>query len=68
MLFQMLNRFIRHNNDDNTYINGLGQEELEAWYDDIYQLWLLAALEIDNFERKKRVTELLGKINTPKER
>lgn len=62
-LFQMLQKFVRHNNDDNPYIQGLSEEELENCYDDIYQMWLLAKLEIDNLERKKRVEETLRRIN-----
>lgn len=63
-LFQMLQKFVRHNNEDNPYIKGLSPEELESCYDDIYQMWLLAKLEIDNLERKKRVETILQKINT----
>ena len=62
-LFQMLQKFVRHNNEDNPYIKGLSPNALEACYDDIYQMWLLAKLEIDNLERKKRVEETLRQIN-----
>ena len=62
-LFQMLQKFVRHNNEENPYIKGLSPDELEACYDDIYQMWLLAKLEIDNLERKKRVEEVLKNIN-----
>lgn len=62
-LFQMLQKFIRHNNRDNPVIAAMSDDELEAVYDDIYQMWLLAMLELDNVERKKRAKELLGKIN-----
>ena len=63
-LFQMLQKFVRHNNEDNPYIKSLSPVELEACYDDIYQMWLLAKLEIDNLERKKRVEATLQKINS----
>ena len=63
-LFQMLQKFVRHNNEENPYIKGLSPDELEACYDDIYQMWLLAKAEIDNLERKKRVESVLQKINT----
>lgn len=62
-LFQMLQKFVRHNNDDNLYIKNLSSKDLENCYDDIYQMWLLAKLEIDNLERKKRVEEVLKNIN-----
>ena len=62
-LFQMLQKFIRHNNRDNPVIAAMSDDEIEAVYDDIYQMWLLAMLELDNVERKKRAKELLGKIN-----
>ena len=62
-LFQMLQKFVRHNNEENPYIKGLSSDEIETCYDDIYQMWLLAKLEIDNLERKKRVEETLSQIN-----
>lgn len=62
-LFQMLQKFVRHNNSDNVYIADMTPQETEGAYDDIYQMWLLAKLELDNVERNQRVKELLGKIN-----
>ena len=62
-LFQMLQKFVRHNNEENPYIKTLSSDKLEACYDDIYQMWLLAKLEIDNLECKKRVEETLKQIN-----
>ena len=59
----MLQKFVRHNNKDNPIIASMSEEEIEAVYDDIYQMWLLAMLELDNVERKKRARELLGRIN-----
>lgn len=64
LLFQMLQKFVRHNNKDNPYIQNLTPEQLEACYDDTYQLWLLAVLELGSIERKQRVTKLLGEINS----
>lgn len=62
-LFQMFQKFVRHNNNDNLYISSISPKEVEECYDDIYQMWLLAKLEIDNLERKKRVEDVLRKIN-----
>lgn len=64
-LFQMFQKFVRHNNEDNVYIKSLSPEALEACYDDIYQMWLLATLELDNIERMQRVKKILGEINAP---
>ena len=61
-LFRMLQKFVRHNNTDNTCISSLTTEDIETCYDDIYQMWLLAKLEIDNLDRKKRVEEILRRI------
>ena len=62
-LFQMFQKFVRHNNEDNWFIKNLSKENLEMCYDDIYQMWLLAKLEIDNLERKKRVEMVIKNIN-----
>lgn len=64
-LFQMLQKFVRHNCKDNAYIRTMAEEQIENCYDDIYQMWLLAKLELDNLERSSRVKEILGNINTP---
>ena len=62
-LFQMLQKFIRHNNSENLYIKELSPNELESCYNDIYQMYLLSKLEIENVERKRRVEEVLKNIN-----
>lgn len=61
-LFQLLNKFVRHTQSATPYINTMEPDEIEACYDDIYQLWLLAKLELDNLGRKERMEELLEKI------
>lgn len=64
-LFMLLNNLnIRHNNIEKgsskyiPYIAEMDRDDLEKWYDDIYQMCLLAFLELDNVDRKKRVDEL----------
>ena len=64
VFFQLLNKFVRHNNNDNPIIAAMLPDETEKVYDDIYQMWLLAELVLDNIERKNRMQELLGKINS----
>lgn len=72
-IFFMLNNLnIRHNNRSKTqdskhykeYVAKMRKDKLEAWYDDLYQMMLLAYLEMDGQERTKRVDELKKKINT----
>ena len=61
-LFNSVN--LRHNNTDaegKNYIPAVDKmncDELEGWYDDIYQMSLLAFLEIDHLERKNRISKL----------
>lgn len=64
-LFFLLNNInLRHNNIDpngknyKAFIAGMKQEELEEWYDETYQMCLLAFLELDHEERKARITQL----------
>ena len=69
-LFNKLN--IRHNNQDpegQKYISlvaDMGPDEIEKWYDDIYQMCLLAFLELDHLDRKKRVKQLKEAIENKK--
>ncbi|MHC1772104.1 MAG: hypothetical protein AB9907_10265 [Flexilinea sp.] len=61
-LFNNLN--LRHNNieesskDYRKVVAKMDPAQLEEWYDDTYQLTLLAFLEIDNQERNNRIEEL----------
>lgn len=64
----MLNNLhIRHNNEKGKYkkelVITLNNEELEKWYDELYQLLLFCVLIIDNIERKKEIEEFLKILN-----
>ena len=69
-LFLMFNKMqIRHNNKDpqdkgkyNEVVAKMSDEDLEEWYDETYQMCLLAFLELDNVERNKKVDELKQQI------
>jgi len=67
-LFNNLN--LRHNNIDpegkdyKPFVASMEKEELEKWYDDIYQMCLLAFLELDHIDRKDRIKELKDGINS----
>lgn len=73
-LFNSFNNFdIRHNNREPTAKNynhifdTITPEELEELYDDVYQLCLLAFVELDNVERKRKINNLLKEKNTKTE-
>lgn len=60
----LLNNFnIRHNNIEptgkyyNPSISKMASEELEKWYDETYQTCLLAFLELENADRKNRISQ-----------
>lgn len=73
-IFYMLNNVnIRHNNcspEDrakyNEYVAAMNPDELEEWYDELYQMMLLAFLLMDNRERAQKVSELTNNINRGK--
>lgn len=61
---------IRHNNitpENRSYyhkaVAEMPNEELEQHYDDLYQLILLAILEMDNVERQRQMRELIQKVS-----
>ncbi len=69
-IFGMLNNLdIRHNNrkkgDKNykEYVAKMKKSMLEKWYDELYQMILLAYLLLDNTERITKVKDLMSKIN-----
>lgn len=70
MLFNYMN--IRHDNCSKEspkyieYVANMPKKDLEQWYDETYQLALLALLELDNIERNSIISELkncIGKGN-----
>lgn len=68
-LFYAFNNFhIRHNNADpqsSKYkkpIGDLPKEQLEHWYDEVYQMCLLAFLRLEHTDRKKDFDVLKGEI------
>lgn len=71
-LFQLINSCnIRHNNTDisikgkyHKYIAELSDKELESIYDEIYQMCLLAFMQIEHAGRKDWLKELKEKITT----
>lgn len=58
---------IRHNNksgkNKKELVAQMGDDELESWYDELYQLLLFCVLIEDNKERKDKVDDLLKRIN-----
>lgn len=70
-IFQMFNKMnLRHNNVDASdkghyykYVAEMSKDDLEKWYDELYQMSLLAFLELEQAERKPRVEELLRRLN-----
>lgn len=62
-LFEMMNKFVRHSHEKTPAILEMSDDKIEEYYDDIYQMWLLAKLELDNMSRKDKIKELLKQIN-----
>ena len=60
---------IRHNNisaEDpgkyKAYVAQMSTENLEKWYDEAYQMCLLAFLQLENIDRKVEFDQLKGEI------
>ncbi|MDE6244216.1 MAG: hypothetical protein K2M50_01000 [Treponemataceae bacterium] len=70
-IFRMLNEFnLRHNNvnpqDNKNYradIAALSSQQMEEWYDELYQMILLAYLTLDNIERGNKIKKFYDKRN-----
>ena len=64
------NLHIRHDNktkeNNKNCIIDIRDEELEKWYDELYQLLLFCVLIKDNLDRKKEVDEFLKSIKGAK--
>ena len=64
-LFFLLNEVqVRHNNIEQgsqkyiPFIAGMEEKTIEQWYDDMYQMCLLAFLELEHLDRKNRIVQL----------
>ncbi len=72
MIFQMLNKLnIRHNNISlsgkyEPCVASMSNEELEEWYDELYQMILHAYLLMDHQPRMKKFDELSKKMEDAK--
>ena len=44
------------------YVAEIDNQHLEDWYDELYQMMLLALLLLDNIERQKSINELKEKV------
>ncbi|MBO5168521.1 MAG: hypothetical protein J6B49_05410 [Phascolarctobacterium sp.] len=62
-LFQLMNKFIRHNNNDNKFIKTLNDKQTEEIYDNIYQMWLLAKMELEQADRNDGIKSLIRDVN-----
>lgn len=68
-LFYTFNNFhIRHNNIDQLGtkykkpVGDLSDEQLEYWYDEVYQMCLLAFMRLEHIDRKKKFDSLKSQI------
>lgn len=55
---------LRHNNSDIKYVAKMSKADLEAWYDELYQMCLLAFLRLDHIERQKKFDDLKQAIES----
>lgn len=73
-LFYIFNNLnLRHNNIDSHFpkyyksvVAEMTKEELETWYDECYQMCLLAFLELEQADRKQRFDSLKSSIESAK--
>lgn len=69
-LFCLFNNVkLRHNNADPTgqyyrpIVAAMNEEEVETWYDETYQMCLVAFLELEQNDRKNRVNQLKKELS-----
>ncbi len=68
LYFLFNNLGIRHNNTDpnavdyKEFVGTMNTEALEYWYDETYQMSLLALMRIEHFERSRNIKDLKDKI------
>lgn len=73
-LFYIFNNLnIRHNNIDSAdakkykvYVEQMSKEDLEKWYDEAYQMCLLAFLQLEHLGRKSEFDKLKASIESSK--
>ncbi len=72
-LFYLLNNVnVRHNNAEYGgknyihYVANMKNSDIEQWYDEIYQMCLLAFLELDHLERKDLIKKLKEDVQKDK--
>ena len=63
-LFQLLNAFIRHETNSNVYISSLNDDELEKVYDEIYEMYLLAKMQLEYHKNSKFVSEVIKNLRS----
>lgn len=64
-IFYLLNNLhLRHNNKDSSsknyrpFVEEMGDKTMEYWYDELYQMILLAHLQLDQEERNREIKQL----------
>lgn len=62
--FNKLN--LRHNNSDIKYVAEMSKTDLEDWYDELYQMCLLAFLRLEHIEWQKKFDNLKQAIENSK--
>jgi len=70
LFFLFNNMDLRHNNKTignkqyHQYVSQMSNDDLEDWYDEIYQMALLAILLLDHNKRANKIKELKTNFNT----